>query len=100
MDDQRKKPGTKPGFLIAESSVYLDGLNVLGLEALGAAHDIKLYFLAFLQAAEAIRIDRGKVNEDILVVILARNKAKTLGVVKPLDCTLFHFGVFLCIDIR
>jgi hypothetical protein len=30
------------------------------------------------------------VNEDVFVVAIASNKAKALGVVKPLDNTLFH----------
>jgi hypothetical protein len=99
-DTKAEKPGTKPGFLIADCSPYLNRLNVLGLEALGAAHDVELHALAFLKAAEAVRVDRGEVNEDIFVVALARNEAEALGIVKPLDCTLFHFGVFLCVDIR
>jgi hypothetical protein len=73
----------------------LDSLDVLGLEALGAAHDVELNALTFLEAAEAVRADRGEVNENVFVVALARNEAKTLCVVKPLDCALFHGDVFL-----
>jgi hypothetical protein len=97
---QRKSPASSRAFLSLKIQSILDRLNVLGLEAFGAAHDIELYALAFLKAAEAVRVDRGEVNEDIFVVALARNEAEALGIVKPLDCTLFHFGVFLCIDIR
>src|ERR1700743_3101730 len=37
-------------------------------------------------------------HEDVFVVALACNESEALGIVKPLDCTLFHFGVFLCRD--
>ena len=87
-----EKPGTKPGFLFTDRSVYLCRLNVLGLEALGATHDVELNALTFLKAAEAVRVDCGEMYEDVFVVALARNKAEAFGVVKPLDCTLFHFG--------
>jgi hypothetical protein len=45
--------------------------------------------LAFLEALEAARIDRRVMNEHILAV-LAADKAKPLGIVKPLYCSLFH----------
>jgi hypothetical protein len=79
----------------AGSGSKLDGLDVLGLEALGSTHDVELHALTFLQAAEAVRANRGKVNENIFVVALASNEAETLCVVKPLDCALFHGDVFL-----
>src|SRR5262249_32145596 len=89
--DKKAKPGSKPGFALLIVN-YLDRLNVLGLEALGAAYDVELYALTFLEAAETVRADRREVHEDIFVVALARNEAEALGIVKPLDCTLFHFS--------
>jgi hypothetical protein len=72
----------------------LDGLDVLGLEALGSAYDVELYALTFLKAAEAVGANRGEVNENIFVVALASDEAETLCVVEPLDCALFHGDVF------
>ena len=75
----------------------LDRLNVLCLEALGAAHDVELNALRFLKAAEAIGVDRREVNEDVFVIAIASDESKALGVVEPLNNTLFHdwcsFGV-------
>jgi hypothetical protein len=95
-----KKPGARPGYFCKMIYECLDRLNVLCLKALGAAHDVELHALTFLKAAEAVRVDRGEVHEDIFVIALACNEAEALGIVEPLDCTLFHFGVFLCVDIR
>src|ERR1700680_4305748 len=50
---------------------YLDRLNVLSLPALGALGDIELHGLAFLQAAEAARLNRRKVHKDILAILTA-----------------------------
>src|SRR6202000_2334283 len=46
-----EKPGIAGLFYFYRSS-YLCRLNVLGLEALGAAHDVELNALTFLTAAE------------------------------------------------
>ena len=55
----------------------LQNLNVLGLQALGTFGHIELDRLAFLQAAETVRLDRGVMNENVLTR-LPRDKAKTL----------------------
>jgi hypothetical protein len=75
----------------------LQNLNVLSLPAFRTLLDIELDRLAFLKAAEAIRLDGGVVDENVLT-ILAADKTKTLGVVEPLNCSLFHFLCcsFLC----
>jgi hypothetical protein len=67
----------------------LDYLYVLCLPALGALGDIELNALTFLKRTEAVRLDGGVMDEDILAVFAAQ-KSKTLGVIKPLDCSLFH----------
>src|SRR5580698_7560389 len=68
----------------------LDGLNVLSLQALGSTNDVELNALCFLKAAEAVGVDRREVDEDVLVVAIAGDKTEALGVVEPLDNTLFH----------
>jgi len=84
-----------PGFEILERP------DVLGLQALGTLRHLKLHALTFLQAAEAAGLDRGEVHEYILAA-LAADESVTLGIVKPLHCSLFHisfvqipFGEFL-----
>jgi hypothetical protein len=72
-----------------EKRPELDGLDVLCLPALGAFGDVKLNALTFLKRAETARLDGGVVNEYILTIFAAQ-KSKTLGVIKPLNCSLFH----------
>jgi hypothetical protein len=67
----------------------LDNRDVLSLPALGALGDCELYALAFLKGTETLRLDRGVMDENVLTVVPAQ-KSKTLSVVKPLDCALFH----------
>src|ERR1700759_2854882 len=72
------------------SRVYcLDCANVLCLPALGALHDVELNLLAFLQRPEAVALDGAVMHEDVFARGAAE-KTKTLGVVKPLNCSVFH----------
>jgi hypothetical protein len=72
----------------------LDNRDVLSLPALGAFGHRELNALTFLKGAEALRLDRGVMDENVLTAFPAQ-KSKTLGVIKPLHCTLFHDGVLL-----
>ena len=67
----------------------LDCLNVLSLPAFWTLGDIELNGLSFLQAAESARLNRGEMYEDILSSLTA-DEAVAFGVVKPLNCSLFH----------
>ena len=67
----------------------LGSSNVLSLPPLRSLCDLKLHFLAFLQALEAARLDSREVHENVFA-ILAADKTVAFGVVKPLYCTLFH----------
>ena len=67
----------------------LQNLYVLCLEAFRPLNDVELDCLAFLEAPETIRLNRRKVHEDVFA-ILAADKTKSLCVVKPLHCSLFH----------
>src|SRR5690349_7080827 len=58
--------------------------DVLSRRALLTLHDVKLDTLAFSQRLEAVAVDGGVVNEAILLSVLRRDEAKTLGVVEPL----------------
>src|SRR5207247_10441578 len=63
--------------------------DVLSLPALRSLGDIELHCLAFLQAAEAARLDCRKMHEYIFAGLTA-NKAVALGVIEPLYCSCFH----------
>lgn len=85
-----------PSFFNLSSNIRpdLDGLNVLSLPAFGAFGHVELDLLAFLQRTEAVRLDGGVMDEDVLAVFTAQ-KSKSLGVIKPLDCACFHCVLFL-----
>jgi hypothetical protein len=80
--------------LSVEACDRLDNLNALGLETLGSLDDLKLDLLAFLEAAEAVALDSGVMNENVLTALTA-DESKTLGVVEPLNDSLFHCLIFL-----
>ena len=67
---------------------YLDGGNVLRLPAFGAFGHVELDGLAFLQALEAARLNRGEMHENVFAILTA-DEAVAFGVVKPLHCSLF-----------
>jgi hypothetical protein len=72
----------------------LQNLYVLCLPAFGATLDIELHGLTFLEAAETVRLNCRMMDEYVLAILTA-DEAKTLGVVKPLHCSLFHFLFYL-----
>ncbi len=69
--------------------MVLEGLDVLCLPALRALDYVKMNLLAFLQAAEAVGLNGGEVNENVLAV-LAADESIALGVIEPLYCSCFH----------
>jgi hypothetical protein len=84
---------------LAGQSICLQNLYVFCLEAFRPLNDVELDCLAFLKAPETVRLNCRKVHEDILA-ILAADKSKSLGVVKPLHCSLFHcvYTFFFCVE--
>ena len=66
------------------------GANVLRLEALGAAGDVELDLLPFLQGAETISLDGSVVAEQILAPAVLRDETEALRVVEPLHGTSCH----------
>jgi len=71
-----------------QTCLLLDSLNVLSLPALGAFGDVELHGLAFLEAAEAARLNRGEMHKDVFATLTA-DETIALGVVKPLYCSCF-----------
>src|SRR5262249_14389618 len=84
-----KLKGGLPAAFCSECLSGLQSLHVLRLPALGAFHDVELYLLTFLQAAESARLDGGEMHEDIFAILTA-DESIALGIVKPLHCSCFH----------
>ena len=69
---------------MTQGGLVSDG-NVGGLQALGALFDFELDSLTLFQAAEAIGLNSGEVDEDIIAALI-RNKAVAFAAVEPFDC--------------
>jgi hypothetical protein len=91
------------GSLIAEVS-YVDSLShclillwqlhrphVCGLQALWALFNFEFNLLALGQGVEALALDRGVMNENVLLTF-TRDKAIPLAIVEPLDGSCNPFG--------
>jgi hypothetical protein len=72
-------------------ALLLCRLDVDSLVAFLAGRDVERHFLVFLQAFEAIALDRREVREQILAAAVRCDKAETLGVVLRYlySCLLF-----------
>ena len=65
------------------------------LQALLALLRLELHTLAFCKVAEALHLDLGLVNEEIIPAAVRRNKSEALFGVEPLNCTYTHNCVSL-----
>jgi len=72
-----------------ELALDLDGLHVLRLPAFGSLDHTELNGLTFLQGAEAARLNRRVMDENVLAILTA-DEAVALRVIEPLYCSLFH----------
>ena len=75
----------------AGTEFSLQELNVFGLQTFRSFGHVELYGCAFLKALKAGRLDRGEMDEYVLSTGTAQ-EAVSLRIVKPLHCSLFHFG--------
>ena len=71
----------------------LEADYVCGLEALRPAGHFEFNRLSFIERLVPIRLDGGKVYEDVLAR-LALDESITLAGVEPLDCSLFSHFLF------
>jgi hypothetical protein len=53
-------------------------------------HDIEGNLLTFFEGLETAHVDGGKMREKIFAAIIRSDKAKTLGIIEPLDGTECH----------
>ncbi len=65
-----------------------DAGNVLGRGALLALDYVELHLLAFGKRLEAAALDRGVVNEAILLPVRRGDEAEALVIVEPLNCSV------------
>src|SRR5664279_3526729 len=91
---QTQEKGRHNAAPLCEIQIELQNLNVLRLPTLGTLGHVELHSLTFLQRTEAIGLNRGVMHEDVFSVCAAQ-KSKSLCVVKPLHCSLFHCVRFL-----
>jgi len=66
--------------------------DVRCLQALGAGGNFEFNRLAFVQRFVPFRLNRGKVDEDVLAG-LALDEAEALAGIEPLYCSLFFHGI-------
>ena len=79
------------GFLVQTCmEIPLTSRNIGSLQALRTLLDIKVYCLTFNQGLEAVAGNCGKMYEYIFAAISRGDKTKTLGIVKPFNCTCSH----------
>jgi hypothetical protein len=78
-----------------ETRFRLSCLDVGGLLAFGALRYFKADLLAFLERLETIHVDCGKVSKQINATIIRSDKAETLCIVKPFNCTDCHDTISL-----
>src|SRR5690606_25188934 len=84
---KRKAPGVAArGLPVLDQEAGLQRLDLIGLQALLALHDLERDLLAFLQRLEAGAHDRTEMDEHVLAV-LRGDETEALGVVEPLDGT-------------
>jgi len=88
----KKSPGKfTPGALVVAAVLLLQGYDVGGLRTLGTFGDLEAHALTLGKGLEALRLDRREVHENIRTVGLL-NKAETLGITEPLDCSFCHLN--------
>ena len=82
---RNKKKADRQG---ASPPIRLEASDVRSLQTLGTAGDFEFNRLAFVQRLVPIRLDSGKVDENVLAG-LALDESIALAGVEPLHCSLF-----------
>jgi hypothetical protein len=88
----KKKPGF-PGFFTAHAKRSVDRLDGHCLVTLGAGCYFEGDLLAFFEGFEPVAADGREVGKKVFAAIFGGDKAKTFGVIEPLNCTGSHVSV-------
>jgi hypothetical protein len=87
------------GTLSHSEGSALQRANVLSLPTLRSLCDFEFHALAFLKTAKSAGLDRREVHKNIFAALPA-DEAIALGVVKPLDCSLFRHTLLVFLSIN
>ena len=90
--NEEGRPEGRPYLHFSVRREHYAAVTFSACQPLGPLTDIEGHSLTLLQRAEAIALDRGVVDENILTG-LAAEKTKTLSIVEPLNCSLFHVRI-------
>src|SRR5712671_5645713 len=87
----RRRPARAEGVKHRLRGGWSAGLaDVRRLRTLVALLQLELHLLTLGEAAEALRLDRGVVDEDVLPAAVRSDETKALRVIEPLHCTGRH----------
>jgi hypothetical protein len=89
-----KKPRISPGLFTADLGLTLDPYYVRGLKPFRTLGYFKRYLIAFNKGFKSVAADCGEMTKYIVATILLLQKSKTLAVVKPFYCTIYHVLTF------
>src|SRR6185369_8534975 len=100
---KQKRTAWKPSFRRDANVRELSNGDVRGLQALGALDHVELHGCTLGQRAEALRLDRREMHENVFAT-LGGDEAEALRIVEPLDCAgrthllliSFVFPLFRC----
>src|SRR6185369_5006325 len=98
---KQKRTAWKPSFRRDANVRELSNGDVRGLQALGALDHVELHCCTLGQGAEALRLDRREMHENVFAT-LGGDEAEALRIVEPLDCAgrthllLISFVCFPC----
>ena len=85
VENKNAGPLSGPAFLpCGKSALAADLYDVLGRGAFGTLDDVELNALTLGERAEATALNRGMMDEAVLLTTFGRDKAKALRVVEPL----------------
>jgi hypothetical protein len=89
-----QKKARLPG-LFFQSTLLIKRPDVRGLIAFGSGRDVEGNLLVFLQAFEAVALDRREMREEILAAVIGSDETEAFGVVEPFNGTVTHVCFFL-----
>jgi hypothetical protein len=83
-----------PGPFAADTGLDLDPYYVRGLKPFRTLGYFKRYPIAFNKGFKSVTADCGEMTEYIIATIFLLQKTKTLAVVKPFYCSVYHVFTF------
>jgi hypothetical protein len=69
--------------------LFLGSVYVCSLKTFRTIGDLESNAIAFSKGLESVTLDSGKMYEYVIAIFLF-NKSKTLAVIKPFNCSVYH----------